>query len=259
MIKAMVQTAEYSVTDRGLRQQGYTGLSAEELRKLKWGLRWTPTLCMAGAIVGLATQTPWIHYMLSVLGVLAIVLPAHHPLDMLYNFGVRKLTGGPKLPPNPLPRSTACFLGGLMNLGIGLAFQAGQVGLAYAIGGSLIVLQVIVISSHFCVASWMIEGLKKMAGKRTERIEAEAARELVAGGGILLDVRSPQEFSTHHLPDAENIPVDRLPACVEEIRRRNRPVVVYCASGMRSGRARGILRKAGIENVYDLGPHTRWT
>ena len=254
----MADTADFSVTDRGLRQQGYVGLSAEELRKLKWGLRWTPTLCMAGAILGLATQTAWIHYALSVLGVLAVALPAHHPLDLLYNHGMRRLTGGPKLPPNPLPRATACFLGGLMNLGIGLSFQAGQVALAYAIGGALIVLQVIVISSHFCVASWIIEGLRKLVGKRSERIDPRAAQQLVAQGALLLDVRSANEFAAGHLSAAENVPVDELSGSVDTIRGLDRPVVVYCASGMRSRRAHGILRNAGIPDVYDLGPRSRW-
>ena len=106
----MSQATECTITDLGLRQQGYVGLSLEELGKLKWGLRFTPTVCMAGCIVGLATQNAWIHYALAVLGTIAIFLPAHHPLDMLYNYGVRLITGGPKLPANPLPRATACFL-----------------------------------------------------------------------------------------------------------------------------------------------------
>ena len=254
----MSETADYSVTDRGLRQQGYVGLSVEELHQLKWGLRWTPLLCMAGAIVGLATQTAWIHYVLAVLGVWAIVLPAHHPLDMLYNYGVRMLTGGPKLPPNPLPRSTACFLGGLMNLGIGLSFQAGQVMLAYAIGGALVVLQIIVISSHFCVASWIIEGLRTLVGCGPQRIDHQAARQLIADEGVLVDVRSPHEFATNPLPDAINIPVDELEGRLDQLRQLARPVVLYCASGMRSHKASKILQRAELEDIHDLGSLSRW-
>jgi len=242
-----------------LRQQGYVGLSSEELGKLKWGLRFTPTLCMAGCIAGLAMQNVWIHYGLAVLGVLAVVLPAHHPLDMLYNYGVRLLTGGPKLPPNPLPRATACFLGGLMNLGIAFSFQAGQVALAYLIGVALVILQLIVISSHVCIASWMLEMIGNVLGRSGPlRIDPQAARRLVTEGAVLLDVRSPREFSSTHLPEAINIPVDELVSRLDEVRAFARPVVVYCASGMRSNKATGILRSAEIQDVHDLGSLSRW-
>jgi rhodanese-related sulfurtransferase len=254
----MSQNTECTVTDRGLRQQGYVGLSLEELGKLKWGLRFTPTICMLGCIVGLATQNAWIHYALAVLGTIAVVLPAHHPLDMLYNYGVRLVTGGPKLPANPLPRATACFLGGLMNLGIALSFQAGQVALAYVIGVALVILQLIVISSHFCVASWILEILAKLGGRSPSRIDPQDARQLVADGAVLLDVRSPQEFAGSRLPEAVNIPVDQLDTRLDEVRQFNRPVVVYCASGMRSNRATGILRRAEIREVHDLGSLSRW-
>jgi rhodanese-related sulfurtransferase len=230
----------------------------DELAKLKWGLRFTPTLCMVGCIVGLATQAVWLHYVLAVLGMIAIVLPAHHPLDMLYNYGVRLFTGGPKLPANPLPRRTACFLGGLMNLGIALSFQSGFIAAAYVIGIGLVILQLIVISSHFCVASWMIEGFAKILKSGPSRIEPQDARQLVDQGAVLLDVRSPQEFATAHLPEAVNIPVDQLRSNLDKVRQFARPLVVYCASGMRSNRAAGILRGADIQDVHDLGSLSRW-
>jgi rhodanese-related sulfurtransferase len=189
---------------------------------------------------------------------IAIVLPAHHPLDMLYNYGVRLFTGGPKLPANPLPRRTACFLGGLMNLGIALSFQSGLIAMAYLIGVALVILQLIVISSHFCVASWMIEGLAKIFKSGHSRINPQDARQLVEQGAVLLDVRSPQEFATAHLPEAVNIPVDQLRSNLDKVRQFARPLVVYCASGMRSNRAAGILRGADIQDVHDLGSLSRW-
>jgi rhodanese-related sulfurtransferase len=254
----MSQATECTVTDRGLRQQGYTSLSLEELSKLKWGLRFTPTVCMVGCLVGLATQNAWIHYGLAVLGTIAIFLPAHHPLDMLYNYGVRLLTGGPKLPANPLPRATACFLGGLMNLGIAVAFGVGQIALGYVIGVALIILQLIVISSHVCIASWLIEILGKVVGQGPVRIDAQEAHQLVADGAVLLDVRSPQEFASQHLADAVNIPVGQLKGKLDEVRQFARPVVVYCASGMRSRKAKRILENAEIQDIHDLGPLSRW-
>lgn len=255
----MTQGTESSVTDRGLRQQGYVGCSAEDLQRLKWGLRFTPSVCMAGCVVGMALQNPPIHFVLAGLGMVALVLPAHHPLDLLYNYVVRLLTGGPKLPPNPLPRRVACFLGGAMNLGIAICFIQSQPILAYAIGVMLVVLQIIVISSHFCVASWLIEIMGKMIGASgPARIDPDEARQLIEAGAVLVDVRSPQEFGSGHLPNAVNVPVDELADRIDEIRGYAQPVIVYCASGMRSNRAAGILRGAEVADVHDLGSKSRW-
>ena len=81
---------------------------------------------------------------------------------------------------------------------------------------------------------------------------------MVADGAILLDVRSPQEHAGSHLPEAVNIPVDQLDMHLDDVRQFNRPVVVYCASGMRSNKAAGILRSADIQDVHDLGSLSRW-
>jgi rhodanese-related sulfurtransferase len=86
---------------------------------------------------------------------------------------------------------------------------------------------------------------------------AEAHR-LVAEGARLVDVRTPGEFSGGHLPGAVNVPLDQLAARVGELKKEGTPVVVYCASGMRSGQARRVLIREGIARVYDLGGMSRW-
>jgi rhodanese-related sulfurtransferase len=254
----MANTTSYTASQRGLVQQGYLGYSPEDLAKLNWGLRFTPTVCMAGALVGLATQTPWIHFVLAALGTAALLFPAHHPLDLLYNHGVRSLTGGPKLPPNPLPRRVACLLGGLMNLGIGLSFQAGVLWSAYVLGAVLVVLQLIVISAHFCVASWLLEIGMALKGRRIELITSDEARRLVADGAVLLDVRSTPEFELEHIPGAENVPVNEVEARKEELLAKHKPFVIYCAAGARCHTAAETLRRAGCEEVHELGSMKRW-
>jgi rhodanese-related sulfurtransferase len=84
------------------------------------------------------------------------------------------------------------------------------------------------------------------------RISGAEARALVARGAQLLDVRSEAEFGAGGLPGAENIPVQSLERRLDEL-DRERPIVVYCASGMRSARAADLLRGAGFD-VHDLGP-----
>ena len=91
------------------------------------------------------------------------------------------------------------------------------------------------------------------------KITGAKARELVSSGALLVDVRTPQEFASGHVDGAKNIPVSELRARAAELGTdHTRPVVVYCASGMRSASAKGQLKKLGFASVYDLGGMGRW-
>lgn len=69
----------------------------------------------------------------------------------------------------------------------------------------------------------------------------------------LIDVRSAQEFNGDHIRGAINIPANEIRDHVEEIATMQKPIVVYCLSGGRSGVATGILKQAGIDEVYNGG------
>ncbi|MCA9579294.1 MAG: rhodanese-like domain-containing protein [Sandaracinaceae bacterium] len=86
---------------------------------------------------------------------------------------------------------------------------------------------------------------------RTPSPSNDRARQLVADGALLLDVRTPAEFAEGHVEGALNIPVQELGARMGEIRGRSN-VVVYCKSGGRSCAAAGMLEKAG-HHVLDVG------
>lgn len=105
-----MSTATLNSQQKALFQQGYD-YSPQELQELAWGLRFTPLVCMLGAVYGLATQQPTVHFLLAALGMLPFWSPNWHPFDLLYNSVLRPLWRGVKLPPNPLPRRIACFMG----------------------------------------------------------------------------------------------------------------------------------------------------
>lgn len=90
------------------------------------------------------------------------------------------------------------------------------------------------------------------------RVNGTEARALVQNGATLVDVRTTQEFSTGHIPGAVNIPVQDLERRMPELGSKDEPIVVYCRSGNRSGRARRLLESAGYLKVHDLGPMERW-
>lgn len=85
---------------------------------------------------------------------------------------------------------------------------------------------------------------------------APTAREIVAQGGTLLDVRTPGEFAGGHLDGAINIPVDALASRIGEL-PADKPVVVYCRSGRRSAIAADLLAQKGFK-VTDIGTMGRY-
>lgn len=78
--------------------------------------------------------------------------------------------------------------------------------------------------------------------------------ELIANGAQIIDVRTPQEYKTGHIKGSKNIPLDKLNSQIGKI-NKNKSVITCCASGMRSGSAKGILAKAGFD-VHNGGGWT---
>ncbi len=94
--------------------------------------------------------------------------------------------------------------------------------------------------------------------KRLGQIAPAKAKELVKSGAKLVDVRSPGEFQSGHIPGAVNIPLGSLASEVRSLGDKDRPVVLYCASGTRSAMARSTLKGQGFSQVYNLGAMHRW-
>jgi len=87
---------------------------------------------------------------------------------------------------------------------------------------------------------------------RGGRVSPRDVLEKIEAGASVVDVRSPGEFASGSYPGALNIPVQSLLARMGEI-PKDRPVVLYCASGARSAMAAGLLRRAGHADVVNAG------
>ncbi|HWU88152.1 MAG TPA: rhodanese-like domain-containing protein [Kofleriaceae bacterium] len=88
--------------------------------------------------------------------------------------------------------------------------------------------------------------------------DPQAARALIAGGAVVLDVRTADEYAEGHLPSAVNVPVQELAQRMAEVNAlvsgdKARPVVVYCASGNRASKAKQALEAAGYSRVVNGG------
>ena len=72
-------------------------------------------------------------------------------------------------------------------------------------------------------------------------------------GAVLLDVRTPQEFSQGHLPHSKNIPLGDYTKLAHIVPDKNTPLFIYCYSGSRSRQAVKALQRMGYGAVTDLG------
>jgi phage shock protein E len=78
---------------------------------------------------------------------------------------------------------------------------------------------------------------------------------LIEAGAQLVDVRSPHEHRQHALPGSVNIPLPVIQRALKQLDRET-PVLLYCATGQRSGTAKRVLEACGFSRVHIIGPHT---
>lgn len=69
---------------------------------------------------------------------------------------------------------------------------------------------------------------------------------------LLVDVRTAAEFAEGHIKGARNLPVQEVQHKLREL-PTDKPVILYCRSGNRSGMALQVLQAAGYTNVYNAG------
>ena len=83
--------------------------------------------------------------------------------------------------------------------------------------------------------------------------KSQNIQEFIAKGAIIIDVRSPGEFSGGHIKGSKNIPLNEISSKIDEIKKQNKPVITCCASGMRSSQATSILKQNGIDVINGGG------
>jgi len=71
--------------------------------------------------------------------------------------------------------------------------------------------------------------------------------DIISNGGIIIDVRTPQEYKGGHVKGSKNIPLNTIKGQIKSIQKMNKSVILCCASGARSAQATNILKSAGIE------------
>ena len=87
---------------------------------------------------------------------------------------------------------------------------------------------------------------------RVRKAPSSVVSEKIRSGATIIDVRTAGEFTGGSYPKAKNIPVDLLPSRMADL-PRDKPIVLFCASGTRSARAARILKQAGFADVVNAG------
>ncbi len=84
---------------------------------------------------------------------------------------------------------------------------------------------------------------------------------LVDEHGVLLDVRTEDEVLKGKIPGALNIDIYKGQGFIYALEEldKTKNYYVYCAAGVRSGKACGIMKELGFKNAYNLmGGYSQW-
>jgi phage shock protein E len=81
---------------------------------------------------------------------------------------------------------------------------------------------------------------------------SQEVENLLNQGAIVIDVRTKEEYDIKHYKNALNIPYDVIENHLKELEQyKEKPIILYCRSGRRSGIAKQILEKYGFKRVIN--------
>ena len=94
----------------------------------------------------------------------------------------------------------------------------------------------------------MFETIKKLLGigPKADLVS------IIANGAVIIDVRTTGEYAGGHLKNSVNIPLANLGSQMAKL-KKDKPVIICCASGMRSSSAKSMLQSNGFTEVYNGG------
>lgn len=111
-----------------------------------------------------------------------------------------------------------------------------------------------------------LKDMMEAANAAVDRISVERAQDLLAEGALLLDVRDAPELeangraaASHHVPRGMlEFRADPDSPFHDPELRKDRPVILYCASGGRAALAGKLLKDMGYQAVYNIGGFKDW-
>src|SRR4051812_1836193 len=89
-------------------------------------------------------------------------------------------------------------------------------------------------------------------------VSAQAAKELIDSGSQLIDIRTDVEYEASHIPGARHIPLAEVPRESANF-DKEKPVILYCRSGNRSGPAADAFAASGWDAQSIEGGLIAWS
>lgn len=158
---------------RRIEAQGFLGLSDGEINEIKYWLRSSPALCLAWVAAGVASMSPTILLALLPFALAGAVFRGH-PFDVIYNHGIRCVTGTIPLPPYGKPRRFACMMASVMIILSATALYFQMIAIGVAIGIVMIIMAAVQVTTGFCVPSFCYGVLfGKRSGSRPEELSVQ--------------------------------------------------------------------------------------
>jgi len=106
----------------------------------------------------------------------------------------------------------------------------------------------IAVSSGFFLLLPVVQGATATGISHTEAVQC-----INRDKGIVIDVCSAAEFAESHIKGSLNVPLDELEARLDKVvKNKNSPIIMVCASGVRSKSAQAVAQKLGYEKVHSL-------
>ena len=104
------------------------------------------------------------------------------------------------------------------------------------------------------LASGFMLFLPVMQGAATAGLSPQQAVQMInREKAQVIDVCSAEEFAAGHLIGARHVPLDQLEQQIAGVaKNKSQPLILVCASGLRSKRAVAVAKKLGYEQAHSL-------
>lgn len=100
---------------------------------------------------------------------------------------------------------------------------------------------------------WLLVDMIRNAGDKSQLSPLEVTLLINREDAVVVDVRDLGEYSQGHIPNARHIPLGELPKRRAELDKiKASPLILCCASGMRSASAVRQLKKEGFDKLFNL-------
>lgn len=110
------------------------------------------------------------------------------------------------------------------------------------------------VGSFFAVLTLLVFNLfgSRMRGYNVAS-PADATTLINRNDAVVIDVRTDKEFNEGHIVNSIHIPQTDINGRIKELEKyKDKPIIVSCRSGQRSGHVCGVLKKNGFDHIYNL-------